>query len=96
MRVTKQIKRLHKLVVAKLKSIKRELIAEKPVIDIYDSILGSKSEEGSEEVRQEAVQAAGAQEQPQEKKEETVTMQEQPGKVTTAKSSRSKTSQVKL
>lgn len=96
MRVTKQIKRLHKLVVAKLKSIKRELIAEKPVIDIYDSILGSMSEDSSEEVRQEAIQAAVVQEQPKEKKEETATIQEQPEKVTAAKASRSKTSQVKL
>lgn len=94
MRVTKQIKRLHKLVVAKLKSIKRELIAEKPVIDIYDSILGSKSEEPSGE-EQQPVQTE-EQSTAQEQKEEPVPVQEQPAKVTTAKSSRTKTSQVKL
>lgn len=46
MRVTKQINRLHKLVIAKLQSIKRELIAEKQVIDIYDDILGDKTQQG--------------------------------------------------
>lgn len=48
MRVTKQIKRLHKLVIAKLQSIKRELIAEKQVIDIYDDILGDKTQQAGD------------------------------------------------
>lgn len=43
MRVTKQIKRLHKLEVAELQGSDRKLVAEKQVIEIYDGILNKKA-----------------------------------------------------
>lgn len=54
MRVTKQIKRLHKVLMAKLESIKRENIAESDIISMYDKLFDKTDSASVENIQKEA------------------------------------------